>query len=79
MVVQQRCHGWIDDEYDVTAAAAVATVRTTERLELLAMRRRTSVSAVARGDMQDDTVDEGGAGHYGRSFASGVRPATEGC
>ena len=60
--VEQRVDIGVDDEDDVTAAAAVAAVRSAERFELLTMDRRTTVAALARADVQNDAVDESGHG-----------------
>jgi hypothetical protein len=58
VVVQQGRGARVDDEDDVAPAAAVAAVRATERLELLAMDRGAAVAAVPAGDVQHARVDE---------------------
>jgi hypothetical protein len=62
VVVEQRGHGLVDGEDHIAAPAAVAAVRTAERLELLTVDGGTAVASVTRGDVQLDAVHEGGHG-----------------
>ena len=48
----------VDDQPYRSAVAAVAAVRTTERLELLAMHRGTAMATVAGRHVDRDAVDE---------------------
>src|SRR6185437_2229916 len=56
--VEQRRHAQVDLEYDITAVAAIASVRTAERLELLPVNRRAAVTAVARLNEKFSLVSE---------------------
>ena len=56
MEVEQGGHARVDDQHDVAAPAAVAAVRTAERLELLAVHGGAAVTAVAGGGVQQRAV-----------------------
>ena len=60
--VQQRVYGRVDHQDDRAAVPAVAAVRAAHRLELLAQDRDTAVPAVARLDVEHDSVHE--CGHW---------------
>ncbi|GAA3304300.1 hypothetical protein GCM10020295_55080 [Streptomyces cinereospinus] len=62
VVVEQRGDRLVDGEDHVAAAAAVAAVRSAQRLELLTVDGGTAVTSVTRGDVQFDAVHEGGHG-----------------
>src|SRR5690606_35527228 len=56
--VQQGVHPGVDDQFDVTPATAVATVRPTERLELLPVLRCAAIAATASRDVDGHAVNE---------------------
>src|SRR5690606_662701 len=56
--VQQGVHPGVDDQFDVTPATAVATVRPTERLELLPVHRCAAIAATASRDVDGHAVNE---------------------
>ena len=58
VVRQQRRDLRIGDEHDVSAVTAVASVRTCQRLELLALHRNAAVAALAGRQVQRHPVDE---------------------
>src|SRR5699024_10501372 len=62
VILQQRGHLRVDAQDDVPAPPPVAAVRAAQRLELLAVHRGHTMAAVARGQVQHDTVDEGSHG-----------------
>ena len=64
--VEQGVYLRIDDQHDAAAAAAVAAVRTAERLEFLAVDRGAAVTAGARPGVDDDAVDK--PRHRGSSY-----------
>ena len=63
VVVHQRGDVGVDLEDDRPAGTAVAAVRTTERLELLAVHRGHAVATAPRSDVQRHVVDECGERH----------------
>src|SRR4051812_44723314 len=63
--VEQRGDVGVDAEDHRASGPAVASVGTTERLELLAVHRRHAVAATAGTDVQRHPVDEGRDGHGG--------------
>ncbi|GAB3650356.1 hypothetical protein GCM10028833_19810 [Glycomyces tarimensis] len=56
--VEQRVDIGVDDEHDITAVAAVTTVGSTERLELLSVDRHAAVSTLTSNDLQIYPVNE---------------------
>ena len=71
MVVEQGRDVGVDDQDDVATAAAVAAVRATEGLELLAVDGGAAVTTIAGSNVQDDLVDE--RRHAGRASFTKVR------
>jgi hypothetical protein len=69
MNVEERGHAGVDDKNDIATAATVTAIWTTERLELLAMDRRTAVPTVAAGCVDYRLVDEG-RGHAANPYYS---------
>ena len=58
VVRQQRRDLRIGDEHDVAAVAAVAAIRTGERLELLALHGDAAIAALAGAQVQRHAIDE---------------------
>src|SRR5690606_8746132 len=74
MEVQQGVHTRVDDEHHIAAVAAVATVGTTERFELLAMHRGAAVPSVTRGEMNHHAIHEPGCHYVAFLRATGKTP-----
>jgi hypothetical protein len=44
--IKKCCHAGIDYEDDISTATTISTIRSTERLEFLALNRDTTISSV---------------------------------
>ena len=58
VVVEQSRHVAVDDEYYLATASAIAPVGASERLELLAVHRSATVSAIATLNMESHLIDK---------------------
>jgi hypothetical protein len=71
VVVEQRGDRLVHDQRHIAATAAVAAVRSAERLELLPVYGGAAVAPVTRGDVQFDAVHEGGHGRCSSRYVRG--------
>jgi hypothetical protein len=60
VVVEQRGDLRVDDKNDVAAVAAITAVGAAQRLELLALNRGATVTAVAGRHVQNHAINECG-------------------
>jgi hypothetical protein len=58
VVIEQGGFALINHEDHIATVAAVATVGTAQRLELLAVNRSASVATIAGCNVQDDAINE---------------------
>jgi hypothetical protein len=63
VIIKQRCRARLDNQDYVAAAAAIATIWSTQGLELLTMNGDAAIATTSGASMQSDAIDKTSHGH----------------